>query len=61
MFKCKSLQEVQLPQVNLSSLQTFIITKHLKKEVNDDQSVCMDERSLCGLSISGDIKIYQTM
>ena len=59
MYKCKSLQEVQLTQEHLSFLQNFIITKYLKQEVDDDLSVCMDERSPCGLSVTGDIKIYQ--
>ena len=59
MYKYKSLQEVQLPREHLSSLQNFIITKYLKQEVDDDLSVCVDERSPCGLSITGDIKIYQ--
>ena len=35
-----------------------VITKHLKQEVDDDLSVCMDKRSLCGLFITGDNKIY---
>ena len=58
MYKYKSLQEVQLPREHLFFLQNFIITKHLKQEVDDDLSVCVDERSPCGLS-TGDIKIYQ--
>ena len=41
------------------SLAKFIIPKYLKQEVDDDLSVCVDERSPCGLSITGDIKIYQ--
>ena len=40
-------------------MQNVIITKYLKQEVNDDLRVCVDERSLCGLSITGDINIYQ--
>ena len=59
MYKCKSLQGVQLTQEHLSFLQNFIITKYLKQEVDDNLSVCMDERSPCGLSVAGDIKIYQ--
>ena len=59
MYKCKSLQEVQLRQEHLSFLQKFFITKYLKQEVDDDLSVCMYERSPCGLSVTGDIKIYQ--
>ena len=54
-------KEVQLPQEHLSFLSflQFIITKYLKQEVNDALSVSLDERSLCGLSITGDINIYQ--
>ena len=51
MCKYKSLQAGQLPQGHLSFLQNllnFIITKHFK-QVNDDLSICMDERSPCGL------------
>ena len=29
--------------------------KHLKQEVNEDLRVCVNERSPCGLSITGDI------
>ena len=62
MHKYKSLQAGQLPQEHLSFLQNllnFIITKYLKQEVDDDLSLCVVERSPCGLSITGDIKIYQ--
>ena len=59
MYKYKSLQEFPLPRKHLSFLQNFIITKYLEQEVNEDLSICMDERSPCGLSITGDIKIYQ--
>ena len=62
MYKYKSLHAGQLPQEHLSFLQNllnFIITKYLKQEVDDDLSVCVDEHSPCGLSITGDIKIYQ--
>ena len=58
MYKYKSLQAVQLPHEHLSFLQSFIITKYLK-QVDDDLSVCVDEHSPCGLSITGDNKIYQ--
>ena len=58
-IKCKSLQDIQLTREHLSFPQNFIITKYLKQEVDDDRSVCMDERSPCDLSITGDIKIYQ--
>ena len=59
MYKYKSLQELQLPQEHLPFLQNFIFTKHLKQEVDDDLSICVDERSPCGLSLTRDIKIYQ--
>ena len=62
MYKYRSLQAGQLPQEHLSFFQnllTFIITKYLKQEVIDDLSVCVDERNHCGLSITGDTKIYQ--
>ena len=62
MYTYKSLQVCQLPQEHLSFLQNFlnfVITKYLKQEVNDDLSLCVVERSPCGLSITGDIKIYQ--
>ena len=62
MYKYKFLQAGQLPQEHLSFLQNllnFIITKYLKQEVNDNLSLCVDEHSPCGLSITGDIKIYQ--
>ena len=54
-------EELQLPQAHLSFLQNFITTKYLKQEVNDDLRVCMDERSTCGLSITGDVKIYHVI
>ena len=59
MHKYKSLQAGQLPQEHLSFLQNLlIITKYLKQEVDDNLSPCVDERSPCGLSITGDINIY---
>ena len=59
MYKYKSLQEVQLRQEYLSVLQNFIIANYLKQEVDDDLSICLNKHSPCGLSIAGDIKIYQ--
>ena len=59
MYKYKSLKAGQLPQDHLSFLQNllnFIITKYLKKEFDDDLSVGVDERSPCGLSVTGDIR-----
>ena len=56
MYKYKSLQAGQLPQEHLSfqqNLLNFIITKYLKQEVDDDLSICVDEWSPCGLSITG--------
>ena len=40
-------------------LSKLIIAKYLKQEVDDDLSICVDECSPCGLSMTGDIKIYQ--
>ena len=60
----KSLQAGQLPQEYLSFLQNlmnFIITRYLKQEVDDDLSICVDECNPCGLSMTGDIKIYQCL
>ena len=37
----------------------FIIAKYLKQEVDDGLSVCVGERSLCGFSVNGDLKISQ--
>ena len=62
MYNYKSLQAGQEQQEHLSFLQNllnFIIIKYLKQEVDDDLSVCVDERSPYGLAINGDIKIYQ--
>ena len=62
MYKYKSLQVCQLSQEHLSFLQNllnFIITKYFKQEVDEDQSLCVVERSHCDLSITGDTKIYQ--
>ena len=39
---------------NPAIIYNFIITKYLKQEVDDDISVCVDERSPCDLSITGD-------
>ena len=65
MYKYKSLHTSQLPQEHLPFLQdllNFIITKYLKQEVNDDLSICMDERSPYNwrykdLSMSHDLKV----
>ena len=47
-------------QENLSFLQNllnFIITKYLEQKVDDDLSVCVDEHSSCGLSITVDLSM----
>ena len=62
MYKYKSLQVGKLPRRHMSFLQSllnFIMTKYLKQEVDDDLSLCIDERNPCGLSKTGDIKFYQ--
>ena len=41
-------------------LEKFIIAKYLKQEADDDLSVSVDECNLFRLSITGDIKIYQS-
>ena len=45
--------------VFLAKFAEFYYHKILKQEVDDDPSICVDELSSCGLSITGDIKIYQ--
>ena len=64
MYKYKSLQIGQLPREHLFShilakFAEFCYHKYLKQEVDDDLSVSVDEPNPCGLSITGDIKIYQ--
>ena len=62
MYKYKSLKAGQLPWEHLSFLQNLlnvIMRKYLKKEFDNDLTVGMDECSPCGLSVTGDIKIYQ--
>ena len=62
MYKYKSLQEGQLVREHFSFLQillNFILTKYLKQDINDNLSICVDERSPFGLSISGSKKIYE--
>ena len=54
-YKHKSLQVGQLSQ----SWAFVFLEKYLKQEVNDNLSICVDERSSCDLSITGDIKICQ--
>ena len=45
--------------VFLAKFVEFYYLKIFEKEVNNDLSVCVDECSPCGLSLSGDIKIYE--
>ena len=40
-------------------LAKFVIAKYLKQEVDDDLSLCIDEHSPSGPSITADLKIYQ--
>ena len=61
-YKYKKMQAGQLPQEHLYFMQgllNFIITKYIKQEVDDNLTVCKDEHSPCGLSVTGDIKICQ--
>ena len=60
MHKDQSLQAGHLPLEHLFFLQNllnFIITKYLKQEVDDDLSICVDERSPCGLCITRDVTL----
>ena len=59
MYKYKSLRSRSPITRVFVSFAKFIIENYLKQEVDDDLSVCVDERSPCGLSITGNIKIYQ--
>ena len=45
--------------ISLAKFAEFYYHKNLKQEVHDDLRVCVDERSPCGLTTIGDIKIYQ--
>ena len=59
MYKYKSPRSRSPITRAFVSFAKFIIENYLKQEVDDDLSVCVDERSPCGLSITGNIKIYQ--
>ena len=62
MYKYKNLQAGQVnydKRICLFCKIKFIITKYLKQEVDDNLSICVDERRHCGLSITVDKKIYQ--
>ena len=59
MYKYKSPANRSPTTRAFVSLAKFIITKYLKQELDNDLSVSVDERSPCGLSRTGDIKIYQ--
>ena len=61
MYKYKTLLAGQLPREHLSflhNLLNFIIKKYLK-QVDDNLSICMDEHSPCGLTLTEDVKFYQ--
>ena len=47
-YKYQSLQADQVPQ------------EHLKQEVNNILTVCVDESSPCGCSVTGDINAMQS-
>ena len=51
-------RSITMKAFGFQSLLNFIITKYLK-QVDDNLSICVDESSPCGLSITGDINIYQ--
>ena len=44
--------------VFLAKFAEFYYHKYLKQEVDDKFSICINERSPCGHSITGDIKIF---
>ena len=44
---------------SMSFLQNFTITRHLRQEIDDKLSACVDELRPYDLPITGDIKIYQ--
>ena len=52
MYKYKSLQASQTTARAFVFFAKFIIAKYLEQEVDDD--FCVDKRSPCGLSITGD-------
>ena len=57
-FDLISLSHVQIkePTSRSATMRAFVfLAKYLKQEVDDDLSVCMTP---CGLSVTGDIKIY---
>ena len=43
----------------MQNLLNLIITKYLKQGVDDDLRACMDERSPCSLSITGDCHVIK--
>ena len=57
--------QIQEPTRSSTNIRAFVFPakfhyqKYLKQGIDDDLNICVDERSLCGLSITGDIKIYQ--
>ena len=55
----KSMSTTTTAFVFLAKFLEFCYHKTFETKVDDDLSPCMVERSLCGLSITGDIKIYQ--
>ena len=65
LFHIQIREPPELPPEHLPFLQNFqiiakyLLKKYFKQEVDDDLSVCIYERSSCGLSLTGDIKIYQ--
>ena len=68
-FKSISLFHVQEHTSRSTTMRAFVFlakfaefyyhktSKHLKQEVNDDLSVCVDEHSSSGLSVTGDIPL----
>ena len=58
--------QIQQPKSRSTTTRAFVFPSKFyyhkifeTQEVDDDLSVCVDECSPCGLSVTGDIDIYQ--
>ena len=53
--------KIQEPTSRSATTRVFVfLAKYLKQEVDDDLSVCVNGRSPCGLSITGDDQMVMT-
>ena len=55
----KSMSTTTRAFVFLEKFLEFYYHKRFEAKVDDNVSLCMVEHSLCGLSVTGDTKIYQ--